>query len=195
MQWDAPAWVVVATDYQADSIAQRRLDNLGLDARSMQVRRRIPANRVRPATHHHEPAFPGYLIVRLAPHERHMARQDYKHGIVGPLTAVGQPNAPAILPDTAMLALLAEVAVNAWCGVPHLLGEIGDDGRLRPVARPEEVLPDLTGEVLEVADADHPFAGLRGECMRSGSDRVVLLLRLIGAERRVTVARSAVRQA
>lgn len=196
VQWNAPAWVVVATDYQADSTAQRRLDSFGLDARQFLVRRHCPATRVRPAAYIIEPAFPGYLIVRAAPHEAHWLRKDYKHGIQGPLTAVGDASRPAILPDIAMAALIA-------MGQTHLhissggsfLGEIASDGTLRRVPAEEPPPPDYTGATLEVVDPDHPFAGLAGECMRSGRDRVVLLLKLIGSERRVTVARSAVRRA
>lgn len=196
MQWDAPAWVVVATDYQADSIAQRRLDNLGLDARLFVVRRTLPANRVRPATHVLEPAFPGYLIVRCAPHERDLLRRDYKHGIDGPLTAVGDATKPALLPDLAMLEMLRLGALNLHAQEDGmLLGEVTGDGSLRPVPRPDEPVPDLTGETLLVADPDSPFAGFSGECMRSGPDRVVILLRLLGADRRVALPRAAVRRA
>jgi hypothetical protein len=195
VQWRSPAWLVVAVGYQQDATAQRRLDALGLDARLFTVRRRLAATRVRPGSNIDEPAFPGYLIVRAAPHERDLIGRDYKHAIDGVLTAVGQPTVPAILSDHAMLGLLAIATRNRHAGSDSLLGEISEDGTLRPIAPPDQQPVDLTGETLLVVDEDSPLAGFRGECLRSAADRVVLLMRLLGGERRVTVDRSAVRRA
>ena len=193
-QWRHPAWCVLATEYQADSTAADYADTHGFDARLFMVRRSLPATRARPASSVHEPAFPGYLLIRLAPHDPlHLLRRDSRHGIVGLLHAVGQPDRPALLPDLAMLALLDMAARNAWTGDPMLLGQIDVEGRLVAVPRPAEVAPDLAGETLLIED--HPWlTGMRGECLRSGRDRVTLLLRLLGGEREVTLARGAVRR-
>lgn len=195
VQWTGPAWLVVAVEHQADEKARSRLHDLGLDPRLFLIRRHIPATRVRPAAITLDPAFPGYLIVRAAPADRELMRRDYKRGIIGPLTAVGQPTKPALLPDEAMLALIAIAARNRHAGSDCLLGEIAHDGTLQPIPEPHDPLPDLTGEALLVVDPDSPIAGMVGACMRSAADRVVLLLQLLGADRRVTVARSAVRRA
>lgn len=184
----------MATEYQADSTARAYLDDHGFDARLFLVQRRVRANAVRPAALMVEPAFPGYLIVRLAPTDPlHRLRRDSRHGIDQLLTAVGHPDRPAFLSDEAMLALLDLAEQNLWTGTNNLLGQIGEDGRLRPVPQPHEPLEDLTGEELEISG--HPLlSGLRGECVRSGPERVTLLLRTLGMERRIVAQRDQVRR-
>lgn len=188
------AWIVVATEYRAEADAARYLDHHGFDARQFLVQTRRPALGKRPASWATEHAFPGYLIVRLHPTDPlHWLRPDSRNGVAGWLHAVGAADAPATLPDATMLALLDMAARNAWTGETLLLGQIDLDGRLVAVPRPAEAAPDLTGETLLVED--HPWlAGMRGECLRSGRDRVTLLLRLLGGEREVTLARAAVRR-
>lgn len=183
--------VVVATEYQQDAAARRRLDDLGIDARCFAVRRTIPATKARPAAFTTEPAFPGYLLVRLHPPERSLIRRDYKHGIVGLLTAVGSDR-PAVVPDTAMAKLLDLATTNAWTGDPHVLGQLDAHGRLTPVPKPGQPFEDWTDQELEVVD--HPWlVGLTGRCVWSGRDRVAVLLSILGGDRRVEFHRDAVR--
>ena len=187
----APAWVVCATDYQADAAALRYLTDAGFDARSYLVQTQQPALGKRPAYIRTEPAFPGYLLIRLGPDDpRHLIRKDSRNGVEGLLSAVGS-QAPAILPDAAVLVLIDMAEANRHAGYP-ILGRIDDGGRLRPIPRPNEPVPDWTDQTLTVVD--HPFAsGLTGTCIHSGRDRVILLLELLGGTRRVELSRSAVR--
>lgn len=191
---DQPAaWVVVAAEYQADADAALYLRRHGFDCRQFLVQTWRPALGRRPSGWGTEAAFPGYLIVRLFPEdELHHLRADSRNGIAGWLHAVGAPDTPAVLPDLAMWTLLSLAEANAWTTERSLLGRIGDRGILALVPKPSEMFPDITGAELEIAD--HPYlAGFRGECLRSGPERVVVLLRLLGGERRVTVGRDAVR--
>lgn len=186
------AWIVVATEYQADTDAARHLAKHGFDARQFLVRSYHSALGKRPAFLANEPAFPGYLIVRLHPTDPlHCLRADSRHGLAGWLHAVGAPDTPAVLPDLAMAVLLEMAAKNTWTGEDALLGQVDERGRLVPVPSLHAPAPDFSG--LEVEIVDHPWlAGLRGTCLHSGRDRVVVLLSLLGTSR-VEVDRDSVR--
>lgn len=187
------AWIIVETYHRADADAATFLDSHGFDARRFLVEIYRPSLGKRPAAWVRESAFPGYLIVMVHPGDPiHHLRDDIKTGIAGWVRAIGADQGPAVLPDLAMWTLLSLAEANAWTTERSLLGRIGDRGNLAPVPKPSEMFPDITGAELEIADHPH-LAGFRGECLRSGPERVVVLLRLLGGERRVTVGRDAVR--
>lgn len=170
-------WHVVATEWQAEAQAQRAINDLDpcFDARLFLVAEREPGTRLRPSRTKIRPAFPGYLIVRWAegdPWRR--IRKDSRLGIAGVLHAVGQPDVPAVLPDVAMAALLDRV----------------DPASGYLDAAEPEAPEDLTGAQVEVAAGW--LAGLRGLCRRSGAERAVVLLSMLGGEREVVVPRASV---
>lgn len=187
-QWRGPAWVILCAD--DDRAALRYLIDHDFDARLYTVQTYSPALGKRPSGWRIEAAFPGYLLLRLAPNDpRHLLRRDSRNGIDRILSAVGQPDSPAILPDPAMLVLLGLVQQNAWAGLGNVLGRVDRKGFLAPIPKPAEMYPDLTGELLEIED--HPFlSGLRGQCVASSKARLSLLTEAMGM---VTVARDKVR--
>lgn len=187
------AWVVVATEYQSEGDAALFLESHGFEVRQFLIETRRPALGKRPAYWAKEPAFPGYLIVWVQPGDPiHYLRADSRNGIAGWLHAVGDPEQPAAMPNDGMAWLLTRCVENAWAGEPYLLGRVQDGGRLSRVPLPAEAVPDLSG--LEIEIADHPWlSGSRGACLQSGTERVVMLLSMLGAERKVTVRRDAVR--
>lgn len=175
----AAQWCVMATEYQADDHAARYLA-AWFDVRLFTVQTYRPALGKRPAGFTHEPAFPGYLILRLGPGDpRAPLRADSRHGVAGLLTAVGDKDSPAILPDAAMLVLLGLAQDNLWTGTADCLGRLDRKGYLGPIPKPADMFPDLTGRLMEIED--HPLmSGLQGTCVASSKARLSLLTEAMG---------------
>lgn len=171
-------WHVVAVEYQADGLAALSIANISpaFDVRTFWVEEHQPRTALRPARTLLTLAFPGYLIVRWDAQSDPWQRIRRARGVAGILTGAGQPDRPAILPDLAVAILLSR------CDERGVLD-----------ARQPEPLEDYSGEELEVAD--HPWlGGLTGICVRSGADRVKILLSFLGGEREVELTRAAVRR-
>jgi hypothetical protein len=168
----------MATEYQADADAARYLA-AWFDVRLYTVQTYRPALGKRPAGFAYEPAFPGYLILRLGPEDpvQHL-RSDSRNGVAGLLTAVGDKDSPAVLPDSAMLVLLSLADDNAWTA-PHCLGRLDRKGYLIPIPKPADMFPDMRGRLMEIED--HPLlSGLQGTCVASSKQRLSLLTEAMG---------------
>lgn len=187
----AAHWRVVATEYQAERQALAYLHTLGFDARMFVVVIERPATPHRPARTDSEPAFPGYLLTRFALSDPwHRIRTDSRTGVAGILRAVGSATSPAILPDLGMALLLANARDDGQ-GV-HTLGRIDARGGFHHAIEPPPP-EDYTGE--ELAISGHPWLdGLTGICVRSGPERVRLLLSILGGQREVEVPRAVVQK-
>lgn len=174
-----PFWCVMATEYQADADAARYLSRW-FDVRQFVIQAYRPAFGKRPAGFVWEAAFPGYLILRLGPDDpRQHLRADSRNGVAGLLTAVGDKDSPAILPDAAMLVLLGLAQDNLWAGTADCLGRLDRKGYLGPIPKPADMFPDLTGRLMEIED--HPLmSGLQGTCVASSKARLSLLTEAMG---------------
>lgn len=163
-------WHVVATEYQAERLAQQSIHELGYRTLLPLIRRRTEPTKARPARTILTPVFPGYVLAAWdagAP----WTRVRRAKGVASVLTGVGIES-PAILPDAFIAALVSRMDgdnVVQDLSVPDLL----------------PALPVMTAVMIRSG----PLAGQRGIVEWSTEERVALLLHVLGGYRRAQMRR------
>jgi len=181
---EAPAWHVLATDFQAEDLAAASLLALGFQRFLPRVRVSVPATESRPARIEIQVAFPGYLFALWAPSDR-WDRVKAAKGVAHILAPVGDPDVPATVPTAFVEAMLA---VASPTGV--LSDEWAPDVRyLRP-----DVLPEIAANSF-VRVLKGPLSGRIALCEQSRENRVALLYEIMGGQRRIIARRDHVEPA
>ena len=165
-----PEWHVVSTEFQAETLAQQSVSELGFATLLPLIRRRTEATKARPARTTTTPAFPGYLFAAWLPDAK-WGRIRRAKGVDAVLMRVGV-DAPAVVP-AAFLAAMRDRMDHA--------------GVLLDLSVPD-LLPALEARTW-VRIIRGPLAGQLAFVEWSTEDRVALLLEVLGGERRAKLRR------
>lgn len=168
-----PLWHVIATEYQAERLAQQSIEGLGFTTCLPLIRRRTEATKARAARTITFPAFPGYLFAAWSAGSP-WQRAKRVRGVAGVLTGIGM-DLPASVPAAFMGALLARM---------------GPDGVLEDLSVPD-ILPALDA-MTWARITRGPLAGKIALVEWSTEERVGLLLEVLGGERRAKLRRDQV---
>lgn len=166
----APIWHVVASEYQAEKLAQQSIQEIGFGTLLPLIRRRTEPTKARPARTVLSPLFPGYVFAAWDG-SANWAKARRAKGVASVLTAVGS-DSPAVVP------LLFIEALRARMDDQHVLQDLSVPDLL-------PALPAMTAVVIRSG----PLAGQRGIVEWSTEERVALLLHVLGGYRRAQLRR------
>lgn len=160
-------WYCVQTKPRTEARALENLERQAFECLLPRIRRPAPVARLRRQKTVVEPLFPRYLFLRADPHAQSLAPIRSTTGVIG---LVRFANQPAQVPDDIV-------------------------ARLRLDADPEGVIEPVRAEFRPgdpVRIVDGPFLGLPAVyAQASGEQRTIVLLQLLGSERKIMLPRDA----
>lgn len=160
-------WYCVQTKPRAEARALENLERQAFECLLPRIRRPAPVARLRRQKTVIEPLFPRYLFLRADPHAQSLAPIRSTTGVIG---LVRFANQPARVPEDI---------------IDRLRLDADPDGVIQPV--PTRFHP---GDAVRIVDG--PFLGLPAVyAQASGEQRAIVLLQLLGSERRIMLPRDA----